>query len=325
LLNTGPIDTKNGTITLPLYLGHMKDGKNVWYILTDVDDADVAAELGLNFSAKMTFMANAARTANLDQNGDLVFDKGTVDFSPVRSITPGPAGKEFPPSAAQPGAVGDADYSPFVQVLNAAGVIYNAPIVAFNVNASDIEFPNGNVDYSKVHDEVVAIDPANMTVTINLINGFSFGRPVWYLSMDTSTALGAAIEHNTFAPLQAKLHLGGDDTFSSPIERIFISTNGAHDCANPQRQGLSADLADGFRPNNVVGGIPTIALDYSPAWDAQLFEWTQDAINKGFRGQVREEFQILTFVQDGLITGPNGSPFGSSGFSINCTIVLRLD
>jgi hypothetical protein len=68
----------------------MRNGTNVWYILTDVDDADVAAELGLNFSAKMTFMANAARTANLDQNGDLVFDKGTVDFSPVRSITPGP-------------------------------------------------------------------------------------------------------------------------------------------------------------------------------------------------------------------------------------------
>ena len=57
----------------------------------------------------------------------------------------------------------------------------------------------------------------------------------------------------------------------------------------------SADLADGFRPNNVVGGIPTNALDYSHAWDAQLFEWTQDAINKGFRGQVREEFHLLTF------------------------------
>jgi len=28
-----------GTITLPLYLGHMKGNKkNVWYILTDVDD-----------------------------------------------------------------------------------------------------------------------------------------------------------------------------------------------------------------------------------------------------------------------------------------------
>jgi hypothetical protein len=325
LLKTGPIDVAKGTITVPLYLGHLKNGKSVWYILSDVDDANVAALLGLNFSAKMTFMANAARTANLDQNGDLVFDKGTVDFSPVRSITAGPVGSEFPPKAAQPGAVGDKDYSPFVQIVNAGGVIYNAPIVAFDVNANDISFPNGNVDYSKVHDQVLAIDPVNMTVTINLINGFSFGKPVWYMSMDTSIPLGAAIEHNTFAPLMAAIHLGGDDTFSSPIERIFISTNGAQGCANPQRQGLSADLADGFRPNNVVGGIPTNALDYSPAWDAQLFEWTADAINKGYRGQVREEFQILTFVQDGLITGPAGGKFGSSGFSINCSIVQRLN
>jgi hypothetical protein len=98
LLNTGQIDSKAGTITIPLYLGHMKNGKNVWYILTDVDDASVAAELGLNFSAKMTFMANAARTANFDFNNDLVFDAGTVDFSPVRNIVPGPTGSEFPPS-----------------------------------------------------------------------------------------------------------------------------------------------------------------------------------------------------------------------------------
>jgi hypothetical protein len=148
LLKTGPVDVAKGTITIPLYLGHLKNGKNVWYILTDVDDADVAAALGLNFSAKMTFMANAARTANLDLNGDLVFDRGAVDFSPVRSITAGPVGQEFPPAAFQPGAVGDADYSPFVQIVNAGGAIYNAPIVAFDVNASDISFPNGNVDYS---------------------------------------------------------------------------------------------------------------------------------------------------------------------------------
>jgi hypothetical protein len=325
LLNTGLVNDKIGAITIPLYLGHMRDGRNVWYVLTDVDDADVAAELGLNFSAKMTFMGNAARSANLDQNGDLVFNAGTVDFSPVRLITPGPAGHEFPPSSAQPGSVGDANYSPYVQVTNAAGVIYNAPIVAFDVQANDINFPNGGVDYTKVHDQVLAIDPVNMTVTLFLINGFSFGRPVWYISLDASIPLAAAIEHNTYAPLMGNLHLGGDDSFSSPIERIFISTNGAENCANPQRQGLSADLADGYRPNNVLGGIPTLALDYSPAWDAQLFEWTQDAINKGYRGQVREEFQILTFVQDGLITGPNGGPFGSSGFSINCPIVQRLD
>jgi hypothetical protein len=328
LLNTGQVDAAKGTITIPLYKGTLKGTKkNVWYILTDVDDPGVAAELGLNFSAKLTFASNAARTGNLDANGNIVFDKGTVNFAPKRNIVPGPAGAEFPPKSATPGSVGDANYSPFVRIVNAANVIYNAPMVAFDVDASQINFPNGNVDYSKVHDQVVAIDPANMTVTVNLINGFSFGRPVWYLSMDTSIPLGAAIEHNTYAPLMGNLLLGHDDSFSSPIERIFIATNGpeSESCDNPLRQGLSADLADGFRPNNVLGGIPTIALDYSPAWDAQLLEWTPDAISRGFRGQLREEFQILTFVQDGLITGPGGATFGSSGFSINCPIVQRLD
>jgi hypothetical protein len=329
LLNSGPIDTAKGTITIPLYKGSLKGtNQTVWYVLTDTSNQGVAAELGLNFSAKLNFSSNAARTGNLDLNGNIVFDRGTVDFSPLRSIVPGPAGAEFPPQSAVPGAVGDADYSPLVSITNAGGVIYNAPMIAFDVDASKINFPNGNVDYSKLNDQVLAIDPYNMTVTLNLINGFSFGRPVWYLSMDTSLPLGAAIEHNTYAPLMNRLLLGDDDTFGSPIERIFISTNGPESggCDNPLRQGLSADLADSFRPNNILGGIPTLALDYSPTWDAQLFTWTQDAIDKGFRGQIREEFQLLTFIQDGLITGfPAGAKFGTSHFSINCPIVLRLD
>ena len=328
LLNSGTVDAVHGTITIPLYQGRLAGtNKTIWYILTDVSDSDVANELGLNFSTKLIYAARAARTGNLDAYGNIVFDKGTVNFAPRRDIVPGPAGAEFPPKSATPGAVGDADYSPFVRIANAGNVIYNAPMVAFNVDASEINFPNGNVDYSKVHDQVVAIDPVNMTVTLNLINGFSFGRPVWYISMDASIPLAAAIEHNTYAPLMGKLLLGHDDSFASPVERIFIATNGPESgrCANPLRQGLSADLADGHRPNNVLGGIPTIALDYSPAWDAQLYTWTDEAIDRGFRGQLREEFQILTFVQDGLITGLGGRPFGSSGFSINCPIVQRLD
>jgi hypothetical protein len=328
LLNSGVVDAKHGTITIPLYKGRLAGtNKPIWYVLTDVDNPGVAAELGLNFSTKLTFASQAARTGNLDANGDIVFDKGTVNFAPKRNIVPGPAGAEFPPKSFAPGSVGDANYSPYVRIVNAADVIYNAPMVAFDVDANEINFPNGNVDYSKVHDQVVAIDPINMTVTLNLINGFSFGRPVWYLSMDASIPLAAAIEHNTYAPLMAKLLLGHDDSFASPVERIFIATNGPESgaCNNPLRQGLSADLADGHRPNNVLGGIPTIALDYSPAWDAQLYAWTKDAIEQGYRGQLREEFQILTFVQDGLITAPGGAPFGSSGFSINCPIVQRLD
>lgn len=91
-------------------------------------------------------------------------------------------------------------------------------------------------------------------------------------SVDATIPLSAAVEHNTYAPLMAKLHLGDDDSFNSPIERIFIATNGAESgsCNNPLRQGQSADLADGYRPNNTLGGIPTVALDYSPAWDADI-------------------------------------------------------
>jgi hypothetical protein len=328
LLNAGTVDDINGTVTLPLYKGTLKGtNKTVWYILTDVSDQGIANELGLNFSAKLGFAENAARTGTIDGNGNIVFDKGTVDFSPQRNIVPGPTGQEFPPKSFAPGEIGDKDYSPFVTITNAGNVVYNAPMIAYNVDASEIDFPNGNVDYSKVHDAVAAIDTVNMTVTLNLVNGFSFGRPVWYISMDASIPLAAAIEHNTYAPLMASLLLGHDDSAFSPIERIFIATNGpeAGSCNNPLRQGLSADLADGFRPNNTLGGIPTIALDYSPAWDANLYEWTQDAINQGYRGQLREEFQILTFVQDGLLTGPGGAPFGSAGFSINCPIVQRLN
>lgn len=72
-----------------------------------------------------------ARTGNLDASGEIVFDRGKVDFSPERRIVPGPASAPFPPVTAQPGAVGDAYYSPLVRLLNAGGATYNAPMIAF--------------------------------------------------------------------------------------------------------------------------------------------------------------------------------------------------
>jgi hypothetical protein len=305
-LKSGTLDAINGRITLPLYEGYITGTKiPVWYILTDVSDAGQAAQLGLNFSAKLEFAGIGARTAHFGAENVLYFDKGTVDFSPHRILVAGTP-NAYPPAQAQPGSVGDKDYSPLV---NIDGIIYDAPIVAFNVPAAAINFPNGNVDYTKVHDEVVAIDPVGGTVTLQLVNGFSFGRPVWYLTMDSSDPTVAAIEGATYAPLFGKLPTGGDDSFDSPIERIFISDNGELDCANPQRQGLDAAITDGFRPNNTLGGIPTLALDYSPAWDVNIFEWTPAAIAQGYR----------------QLTGPNGTAFGSIGVVNNCPIVERLD
>ncbi len=325
LVKSGRVDDAKGTVTLPLYRGSMTGSKKaVWFILTDSNDPEISSLLGLNYSAKLNFAANGARTASFDAENNLVFDRGTVDFKPERSVTPGLSSAPFPPTAAQPGSVGDAYYSPIVRV---GDVIYNAPVIAFDVEAGDINFPSGNPDYTKVHDEVLAIDTTQMTVTLQMVNGFSFGRPLWYISTDASLPDVAAIEGATYAPLMHSLVTGRDDSFSSPVERLFIAVNGPQEggCANPMRQGLYAALTDGHRPNNVFGGIPTIAPDYSPLWNGNLYEWTQDAINKGYRGQLREEFQILTYVQDGILTGPGGAKFGDSQFIVNCPPIQRLN
>jgi hypothetical protein len=65
-------------------------GKKVWYILTDVNDPNLASFLGINYSAKLQFGANSARTVNFDDQGNLIFDRGKLDFSPQRMVVPGP-------------------------------------------------------------------------------------------------------------------------------------------------------------------------------------------------------------------------------------------
>ena len=52
--------------------------------------------------------------------------------------------------------------------------------------------------------------------------------------------------------------------------------------------------------------------------------WTQEAIDRGFRARVIDEFQLLGMVADGYITGPDGKPFGSTGIVVNCPIVERF-
>ena len=86
----------------------------------------------------------------------------------MHSVTPGDAPHFFPPKAAQPGSVGDADYSPLVQFANAKNALFNMPMVAFNVSEDDLnKMCDGNVDYSKVEDKAVKICPRDGTVTFS--------------------------------------------------------------------------------------------------------------------------------------------------------------
>jgi hypothetical protein len=331
LLKAGRLDEVAGTITLPLYKGQLPDGRLIWYILTDTSDSRNAEALGLNFSSKLEYAAvgKAVRQASqqlIDGLTTVVFSSGTVDFAPVQSVTPGAAPNYFPPTAFQPGAVGDADYSPLARI---GDYIYNAPMVAFNVSATALNaFCDGNANPSIVHDKVVSICPRDGVVTLRLTTGFSFGRPVLYLSTDASDPLPAAIETATYAPGLADVKVGNDDSAFSAVERIFAVTNGPTNTVagevNPQRQGFDSALKGEGGPINILGGIPTIATDYSPLWDLNAGEWTQDAIDNDYRSRVREEFEILGYVRRGFLTGPGGAPFGSTGLIINCPIVHRF-
>ena len=335
LLRSGTVDLDKATITLPLYRGQTRASKNVWYVLTDTTDAGNATALGLNYSAKLQYAAvgKAARNATLQKDGTLTFDSGTVDFSPTWSITPGNAPNFFPPRAFTPGSVGDADYTPLVRIGNSSGQVYNAPVLAYDVSAQQLAkscvATGGKVDHSRVHDKVVSICPEGKNggeVTLRLTTGFSFAKPVLYLSLDASAGLPAAMEQVTVAPGLQDLSFGGDDGAFSAVERLFAAVNGPTGKGNPQRQGFNSALGDAgvAGPLNVLGGIPTVATDYSPIWDLNVYAWTKAAIDAGYRARNIEEFQILGLAQRGFITGPGGGKFGSSGFLVNCPIVFRF-
>ncbi len=335
LLRSGtvtPVKDGAGSVTLPLYLGHNKNGKNVWYILTDTTDERNANALGLNFSAKLAYLVgDAVRPAELLPDNTLRFDKGEVDFSPVRQITPGASPNPFPPTTAKAGSVGDKNYTPYVRITNTPGTpIYNAPVVAFDVSAAQLQAScTGAVDHTKIHDRVLNICPnapsnGQGTVTLKTTSVFSFAKPATYISTESSSELVATLDEGTYAPALNDITVGQDDSAFSAVERLFVTANGPTGKDNPQRQGLNSALSGEGPPLNVIGGVPNVANDYSPTWDINLGYWTQDAISKGYRSRVIDEFQILGLVEGGFITGPSGKPYGSVGIIVNCPIIERF-
>ncbi|WP_317929875.1 hypothetical protein [Halioxenophilus sp. WMMB6] len=364
LLKAGNLDlaaSPNTTITLPLYEGRLEsggtnDGASLWYVVTDTSDKENAAALGLNFSAKLRFtdlpdgmLSQTVRRGYYDADGLLVFASGAVDFTPERVVSPGSsdssgtnnllASLTFAPGAV--GSAGDSDdglYSPLVQISNAGGHIYNAPMVSFNTSAEQLAPYCDGISAEEeasaralLHDKVVAICPGAAgepgSVTLALTNGFSFGRPVLYISTDASAEIAASLEGAIYTPALAAIPVGRDDSLFSGVERIFGFTNGPtndFDEVNPQRQGFNSAIRGEGGPLNVLGGIPTIATDYSPLWDLNLGEWTQAAVDLGYRSRMTEEFAILGMAERGFITGPGGSAYGSTGIIINCPIVHRL-
>lgn len=323
LLRSGTVDRQAQTVTLPLLAGRMKDGKKVWYVMTDTSDGRIAAQRGLNHSAKLSNApADGTRLATRERDGTLIFEKGTVDFSPVRTVVAGSGTRPFPPKTAQPGAVADRDYTPLVRMHGGGDAVYNAPIVAFGVEDRQISFCDGRPDLTLVHDRVVRICPEKGTVTLALTAGFSAGREVLYISTEGTDPGVAAMEAATFAPRLAEAAPVGGYGEHSQVEAIVVVVNGPTGRSNPKRQGIFSALADGQPPLNVVGAIPTLSEGYSPLWSVNLAVWSQRAAG---RSRVTAQSQVHDLVRRGLITGPDGKPFGPAGVIVNCPIVQRLE
>jgi hypothetical protein len=306
--NAGPT-----TVTYPLYRG-TSGGHRVYYVITDASDLSVARALGVNYTPKL---AQAAGTPAVQDSHSWIWDgegirfPATVDFSPTRIVTPSATG--FPPAAAQPGAVGQPGYSPLVRVVFRHHiVVLNAPQIANATGQADkiVSFGRGTVTYRET-------------------DGCYDNESVHYASFDASDPVAATLEDATYAPaLDAAPSAGCADAMVPSAgcsrESLIAFTNGQTGADNPQRQGLNAAVLDGPPPLNILQEIPepTSQFDYSPMWDVHLESWTAAAVAAGLNVRQTDFSAALNQVSTGNATGfPAGTPFGPSGFVVNCPVV----
>ena len=94
----------DGTATLPLHRGTSGD-RTVWFIVLDASTGDAAKQWGVNESQKLMNLRGTGAVQKVTMHGDVIDFPASVDFTPVRSITPSPQG--FPPADFHIGAQGE--------------------------------------------------------------------------------------------------------------------------------------------------------------------------------------------------------------------------
>ena len=355
------VDLTAETVRLPLYKG-TANGHDVWFILTEASDIGLAHNSGLNYAPKLANIGvgcpECVQTVTLDsptadQNKfgpATVHFQGEPDFSPTRTLVPGPNG--FPPASSSPGAVAGPGYSPFIRIAGSS-VVYNAPIVATGDGPFDVTTHTNTAD--RVLGVHIAQPPfasgqfLDSWADLLVVKGFDAGQPILYLSTEADDPLASVLERATYVPALAKAaYNGGDDFLGSSRERLFGFINGQTGPDNPQAQGFQNIVVDGHASQdasagntalinalrnggdllNVFGDFPTLAdprhaQAYSPLWDAQLGQWTQKAIDEGLNKRQIDENVVfnLAATRPDLLTGPGGAPYGSVGIDINCAVI----
>ena len=229
--------------------------------------------------------------------------EATVDFSPTRVVVPGPDG--FPPERAEPGAVGAEGYSPLVRLPG--GTVINAPQIANATGRADklLDLSGGRASFQETE-------------------GFYDGKEVYYVSFDSSDPAIAALEGVTYAPALNAAPGVGDNGRGSARSGIVPFVNGQTGVDNPERQGLNSALLGEGDPLNVIQTLPK-DNDYSPLWDVHATAWTDAAAAAGENTLQTDFDTIADLAEDGLVTGPDGAPWGAIGAIVNCPVISVED
>jgi len=290
-------------VTLPIFEGR-RNGEAVWFVVTESSDRADAEQRGVHWSPKM---ANGKGTLAVQKVGLVdgrVHFLGSVDFAPERVVTPSPTG--FPPKEATPGAIGEALYTPLIELPN--GVVLNAP---------QIKNTSGH------HDRLIRIDLDKRVATFRMTDGFFEGRRVHYTSFNASDPAVAAIEAANYTPNLKALPHKGSNAPSSSLTGLAPIVNGPTGKMNPQRQGLSSALLGEGDPLNIVQEIPAgeRATAYSPMWDVYASVWAQKPMPVKNSVLQMDFNTVAKLGLAGQMSGPEGKPWGPIGVVVNCPII----
>ena len=318
------VDFTKKWVTLPVYTGIGPSGNPTYFIITEGADYEVAKLMGLNYAPKLVNGRGTAGSQQVTLENGMIKFKGDVDFSPVRTLAPGPFPNTFPPSVAIPGSVGDAEYSPVIVLPS--GSVMSASIVANSTGT---------------HDHLVSIDYVKGTVVFEILDGFEGGEQYYFHLVTESSDMGAAtIERGTFTPRLANLPEFGKSMPNDKSALLGFAplANGETGANNPERQGLNSTILDGnaFDPINVFPLDPENNKkennNYSPMWDAHIYVWTDAAIQAGKRKRVKSMTQLKALFDEGSVVNapPNtGDPnpivagLKPTRAIINCPVIAQ--